>query len=65
MCVSIIMFGKNKFENLKKGGLVKFTCWGNAKNEKTDFPSITGVTQILEIVAQIHTNGTLLFGKKN
>jgi len=39
--------------------------WGNVKNEKSDFPSIKGLAQILEIVAQIHTNDALMFGKKN
>jgi len=35
---------------------------GNSKKGKTIFPSITGVAQILVIVAQIHTNGTLKIG---
>ena len=38
--------------------------WGNAKKGKTIFPSTTGVTQILVVIAQIHTNGALMFGKR-
>lgn len=31
---------------------------------KTIFPSTTGAAQILVVVAQIHTNGALKFGKR-
>jgi hypothetical protein len=38
--------------------------WGNAKTEKSVFTVVSGFAQILEIVAQIHTNGALMYGRK-
>ena len=38
--------------------------WGKSKLGKTIFPSIMDIAQILSLVAQIHTDGALVIGKR-
>ena len=39
--------------------------WGNGQNGKTLFWGLRVARKISIFVAQIHTNGALIFGKKN